>query len=132
MEECEAVLELWRAADATPSATDYTSEVQRIVGQFPDAVLVAEHDDRIIGTIVAGWDGWRGSIYRLAVLPAHRRKGVGQALVLEAERRLRDKGAKRLSVLVEGHDDLAMAFWSSLLDIGYERDPRMFRFVKSL
>lgn len=126
------VLDLWRASDATPSATDYTSEVQRIVGQFPDTVLVAEQEGQIIGTIVAGWDGWRGNIYRLAVLPEHRRKGVGLELVLEAERRLKAKGALRLSALVEEHDELAMSFWSSLFDIGYERDPRMLRYVKSL
>lgn len=29
-----------------------------------DALLVAARDGRIIGTLIAGWDGWRGSIAR--------------------------------------------------------------------
>ena len=52
---------------------------------------------RLVGTMVAGWDGWRGNLYRLAVLPLR--------LVAEAERRLAEKGAIRPSALVmSGHD----------------------------
>jgi ribosomal protein S18 acetylase RimI-like enzyme len=46
-----------------------------------------------VGTIVAGWDGWRGSLYRLAVLPAARRRGTALRLVADGERRLAEKGA---------------------------------------
>jgi ribosomal protein S18 acetylase RimI-like enzyme len=34
-----------------------------------------------VGTLVAAWDGWRGNMYRLAVLPEHRRAGIGRELV---------------------------------------------------
>ena len=84
---------------------------------------------RLVGTIVAGWDGWRGNLYRLAVLPTARRRGIALRLVAEAERRLAEKGAIRLSALVMSEHDPAVALW---LAAGYARDPRVGRFVRSL
>jgi len=42
------------------------------------------------------------------------------------------KGARRLSALVERHEAQAVAFWDALADAGYQRDPRMMRYVKAL
>jgi ribosomal protein S18 acetylase RimI-like enzyme len=84
---------------------------------------------RLVGTIVAGWDGWRGNLYRLAVLPSARRRGIALRLVAEAERRLTEKGAVRLSALVMSEHDPAVALWRAA---GYTHDPRVGRFVRSL
>ena len=131
-DECANVLELWRDAEVTPSVTDYLEELVRLVRENGDLFLVAEYNSRLVGTIVAGWDGWRGNIYRLAVLPEHRRQGIGRALIQEVERRLSDRGTRRISILVEHEDALAISFWDSLGDVGYERDPRIVRYVKML
>ncbi len=130
--ECETILSLWKAADATPSITDNVEELKRLVRKNSELFLVAEHDGRLVGTVIGGWDGWRGNIYRLAVLPEYRRQGIGKALIQEVERRLSAKGTKKLSILVEHEDALAASFWDSLEDIGYKRDPRMVRYVKTL
>jgi ribosomal protein S18 acetylase RimI-like enzyme len=119
-DECAGVLDLWKEAEATPSATDRLEELVRLVSENGDLFLVAEDNGRLVGTVIGGWDGWRGNIYRLAVLPEYRRRGVGRALIQEAERRLSAKHA------------LAMSFWDSLSDMGYQRDPRMVRYVKIL
>ncbi|MFQ5898202.1 MAG: GNAT family N-acetyltransferase [Candidatus Methylomirabilia bacterium] len=131
-EECPAVLNLWREADATPSPTDSLEELTRLIREHGDLFLVAEQDGRIVATILAGWDGWRGNIYRLAVLPNYRRGGIATALVREAERLLFAKGARRLSILVEQQDAQAVAFWNSLNEIEYERDRRMMRFSRAI
>ncbi len=94
--DAAAVLALWREADAEPSHTDDVGSVSRLIQRDPGALIVAEEGRRIVGSIIAGWDGWRGSIYRLAVTPAHRRRGLGGRLVVAAERRLADAGAARL------------------------------------
>ncbi|MFA5785438.1 MAG: GNAT family N-acetyltransferase [Actinomycetota bacterium] len=132
IEECPVVLRIWREADATPSVTDTLDELHRFVAEFDGQLLIAEQDGQVVGTIIAGWDGWRASIYRLAVLPEYRRMGVARALLLEAERRLQAKGARRLSILVESHDTQAAAFWDSLASYGYERDPRIMRYVRTI
>jgi ribosomal protein S18 acetylase RimI-like enzyme len=131
-DECAAVLELWREAGATPSATDDTEQLAGLVNEHGDLFLVAEKNSRIVGSIIAGWDGWRGTMYRLVVLPEHRRQGIAKNLVREAERRLYARGARRVSILVEHEDVLATAFWDSAGDTGYVPDPRMKRYVKTL
>ncbi len=131
-EECANVLDLWQKAEATPSATDSVQELKMLIQAHEDLFLVAEHNGQLLGTVIGGWDGWRGNIYRLAVLPNHRRQGIGRALTQEIESRLRDKGAKRLSVLVKHEDTLAVAFWDSLSDLGYSLDRRMVRYIKTL
>ena len=67
-------------------------------------------------------------MYRLAVAPSYRRRGIGTALTNEAERRLRAWGAVRLHMVVAADQDEAQAFWQAA---GYERTDQ-FRFVKVL
>ena len=128
-EEAEAVLELWRQADATPSATDSVEEIRRAIANRPACVLVAEIDGQIVGSIIGSFDGWRGNIYRLAVHPQYRRRGFARALVAEVENRLRQQGAKRMTALVEKDHSWATAFWES---VGYGLDQRMVRHAKNL
>jgi ribosomal protein S18 acetylase RimI-like enzyme len=132
--EIPAVLALWRAADAVPSVSDDPAGLGRLLDTSEDALLVAEATrpepgGRLVGTIVAGWDGWRGNLYRLAVAPEARRRGIALRLVAEAERRLAGKGAIRFSALVMSEHDPAVALW---LAAGYAHDTRVGRYVRSL
>ena len=127
--EIPAVLALWRESDAVPSVSDDPASLARLLDTSEDALLVAEDGGRLVGTIVAGWDGWRGNLYRLAVLPTERRRGIALRLVAEAEQRLTRKGAVRLSALVVSEHDPAVALW---LAAGYTHDPRVGRYVRSL
>jgi ribosomal protein S18 acetylase RimI-like enzyme len=128
-EDCPAVLDLWRRADAIPSRTDTLEDLRRLVDDSAAILIAAEADGRLVGTIIGGWDGWRGNMYRLAVLPDFRRRGIARSLVAEAERRLRAKGARRITALVAGSEEQAMAFWQAT---GYEHDQRLLRYVKTL
>ena len=124
------ILDVWGKAGSTPSVSDSLESLRLMLQEGSDLLLVAKLDDRIVGTIMGGWDGWRGNIYRLAVLPEYRRRGIGRALVLEVEKRLALKGARKISVLVEQEEDLAVTFWDSLRDAGYQRDSRLIRYAR--
>ena len=128
-EEIGQVLALWREAGSVPSVSDDPASLERLLAASEDALLVAEVGGRVVGTVIAGWDGWRGNFYRLAVLPASRRRGVALALVAEAERRLAAKGARRLSAIVMSEHDPAVALW---LAAGYHHDTRVGRYVRTL
>ena len=86
------VLRLWRDADAVESTTDDEAALRTLLDRDPGSLLIAEVDGQPVGTLIVGWDGWRGALYRSAVLPAWRREGVGRRLVEEAERGLRAMG----------------------------------------
>ena len=127
-DELDAVLAVWRRAEAEPSVSDDLESLRRLVAHDPGSLLVAELDGEIVGTLIAAWDGWRGNLYRLAVLPEHRRHGFGRELVRHAELELRRQGAIRVAaVVVEDHDP-ATGFW---LAAGYERQSLRLRFVKN-
>src|SRR5439155_128440 len=101
--ECRAVLALWQRAGAIPSPTDTLVELEQLIAHQGDGLLVAVEDGVIVGSVIGGWDGWRGNIYRLAVAPEARRHGLARRLVDDAVRVLRARGAHRISALVERH-----------------------------
>ena len=129
-QELAAVLEMWQAAGVTPpSVSDSIVGLTRLIGEPAALLLVATFDGQIVGSVIGGWDGWRGNIYRLAVTPEHRRKGIARRLAAEISRELFAKGATRLSALVEHEHRWAIDFWDSVSDLGFERDPQFVRYI---
>ena len=128
-DEIEAVLALWRQAEATVSRTDTVADLHRAMTASPAVVLVADAEGQIIGSVIGSFDGWRGNIYRLAVHPDFRRQGIARALVREVEQRLICQGAGRITAWVEQEHPWAMGFWRAS---GYAIDARMVRFINDL
>ena len=129
-DELSAVLRLWQEAAVTPPSVTDSIEGLTLLTNAPGGILlVATIDDRIVGSVIGGWDGWRGNIYRLAVIPEYRRMGIARRLVIAISNALFAKGAEMVSALVEHEHPWAMDFWESLQDLGYERDPRFARYI---
>lgn len=129
VDDIEAVLDVWRRAEASPSSTESIEDLRGLLARDPEALILAEAGGQIVGSLIVGWDGWRAGFYRLAVDPAHRRHGLATALVRAGEERFRALGARRLNATAESHKEAAMAFWAS---VGYELQASRSRFVKSL
>jgi ribosomal protein S18 acetylase RimI-like enzyme len=129
-EDAGALVALWQeAAENSRRPPDTAEAVTALVGRNPEAVILAEHDGVLIGSIIAGWDGWRYHLYRLAVRPGWRRRGVGAALLNAAERRLTDLGATRIDAMVLDDNDLGQGLWQAG---GYRRQGDWRRWVKTL
>jgi ribosomal protein S18 acetylase RimI-like enzyme len=127
-DDIPAVLALWERERSDAAVTEDTEDaLMRAIE--PGALLVAERDGRLSGTLIAAWDGWRGNLYRLVVEPADRRKGVGRDLIVEGERRLKALGATRITALVGRSEHEAAAFWQAT---GYDDDPKVARFVRNV
>lgn len=127
--ETAEILSLWQVADAVPSRTDDPEGIQRLLEKDPGALLIATADGKIVGTVIAGFDGWRGLMYRLAVLPEYRRRGIATELIEAGERRLRDVGGRRISAIIMLEHADAVATWESN---GYVEDTRVGRWFKNL
>jgi ribosomal protein S18 acetylase RimI-like enzyme len=129
-DDAPEVLRLWTAARSPAASTaDDEEAIAHLLDRDPDSLLIAERDGRVVGALVAAWDGWRGNMYRLAVDPGERRRGVGTALVREGERRLGERGARRITVLMGAEDESAAGIWAST---GYEHDEHIARWVRNL
>jgi ribosomal protein S18 acetylase RimI-like enzyme len=127
--DVDAVLAFWGEATVEPSTTDDREGVLALLRFAPDALLLAVDDEQMVGTVVASWDGWRGAMYRLAVHPLHRRRGIASRLVAVAERMLRSLGVRRVHLIVLADEEPATAFWDAA---GYTHEARQRRYVKTL
>jgi len=128
-DDINGVLWLWHQAECRTSPTDDVDGLRSLLRRDDSWLLLADAHGALIGSVIATWDGWRGNLYRLAVAPRVRRMHVALELVHEGERRLREAGARRITALVDGDDEVANRFWRSA---GYELDSSMRRFARML
>jgi ribosomal protein S18 acetylase RimI-like enzyme len=102
------VLALWSAMEkgVHVGRSDTPGEIEKKLARDPDLFLVAECEDRIVGSVIGGYDGRRGMVYHLAVDPSFRGQGVGSQLMDEVESRLRARGCLKSYLLVaeDNHD----------------------------
>jgi ribosomal protein S18 acetylase RimI-like enzyme len=84
--------------------------------------FVAAVGGKVVGTIMAGYDGHRGWIYSLAVLPDYRGRGVGSRLMRHAEERLKRLGCPKINLQILQGNESVEAFYRKL---GYQTEPRI-------
>lgn len=127
--DVENLMAFWAVAGENGARPDDRPDlVMRLIKHDPDAVLIAEDGGRIIATVVSGWDGWRANLYRLAVDPEWRGRGLGRRMLDLAEVRLRSLGAERFCAMVLDENDLGVALWKSA---GYQPQGEWSRWVKA-
>ena len=76
--------------------------------------LVAVDGDRLVGTVMGGYDGHRGWIYSLAVDSNERHRGIGTELMAEAERRLKERGCLKVNLQVMPDNEGVVQFYREL------------------
>ncbi len=114
------MIALWDEAFAADPAHNVSGEmIERKLRVQPELFLVAIADDVLVGTVMAGYDGVRGWLHRLAVSESQRRSGVGTALVRQAEAAMAEMGCPKVNLQVRGTNAAVIGFY---LALGYETD----------
>lgn len=127
--DLDAVLAFWKTAAEGTSISDDRDGIERLVARDPEALILAERDGELVGTVIAGFDGWRCHLYRLAVHPDHRRRGVGGALLVAAEERFVRLGGRRADAMVLDRNELGQRAWRAA---AYGPQEQWTRWVKPL
>lgn len=93
------------------SLDDSRDGIEKFLKRNPDTCFVAEVDNRIVGSILAGNDGRRGYIYHTAVSPQYQQHGIGSTLVDTAIDALKKLGINKIALVVFDKNDNGNAFW---------------------
>lgn len=100
------VIELWHnvfgyEAEHNSPEVVIDKKIQTKDGLF----FIAEKDQKVIGTVIAGYDGHRGWIYSIAVHPEYRKQGIGSELLSYTQRKLEDLGCLKVNLqIMEGNE----------------------------
>jgi len=79
-----------------------------------DLIFVALLDTQVVGSCMAGYDGHRGWLYAVAVVPQYRRNGTGAALVKEAIAALNSLGCIKINLQIRSHNRHVADFYQAL------------------
>ncbi|MEU9735498.1 GNAT family N-acetyltransferase [Streptomyces sp. NPDC048002] len=128
-QDLDPVLAFWKTSAEGTSISDDRAGVERLVTRDPEALILAELDGELVGTVIAGFDGWRCHLYRLAVRPDRRRRGVATALLAAADERFVRLGGRRADAMVLQRNERAHHAWRAA---GYTPQDDWLRWVKPL
>jgi ribosomal protein S18 acetylase RimI-like enzyme len=109
-----STISLWQASDLTRPWNDPDKDIDRKIQFQPDLFFVGEVDSQVIASAMAGYDGHRGSVYYLAVLPEFQGKGYGQTLMAHIESTLAELGCPKLNIVVRTTNEKVLGFYSEL------------------
>jgi ribosomal protein S18 acetylase RimI-like enzyme len=115
----ESVVRLWPDGGLVVPWNDPRRDIRRKLKVQAEMFLVACEEDRVVATVMAGYEGHRGWINYLAVSPDYRRKGIGQRMMEEAEALLRAAGCPKINLQVRSTNDAVIGFYKK---IGFKTD----------
>jgi ribosomal protein S18 acetylase RimI-like enzyme len=110
----EAVIAVWQASGLVRPQNDPSRDVDRKASYDPEGFLVAEEAGRIVGAVMAGYEGHRGWIQYLAVLPEFQGSGIGAGLVSEGVVLLRRRGCPKVNLQVRRSNLGVIRFYEKL------------------
>jgi ribosomal protein S18 acetylase RimI-like enzyme len=118
-DDTPAVTDLWQICQLVVPANDPRRDMIAKTAFQPDLFLVGIWEGALVASVMAGYEGHRGWINYLAVAPAHRRHGLGRAMLAAAEERLGRLGCPKINLQVRRHNRAVLEFYRRL---GYVED----------
>jgi len=115
----EAVVTLWETCQLVVPHNDPIADIRTKIQFQPDLFLVALSENRLVGTVMAGYEGHRGWINYLAVAPDQRRRGIAKTMMASAEKRLRALGCPKINLQVRRKNTAVINFYQA---IGFGED----------
>lgn len=118
----EEVLALWREVFGYDTAHNDPELLLDKKLEVQDELLFVAMEERVVGTVMAGYDGHRGWLYSVAVVPPAQGRGIGRSLVDHAEAALAELGCVKINLQMLAGNAKVEGFYARL---GYATEPRI-------
>ncbi len=118
----KAVVDLWEKCGLIVPQNDPVEDIQKKLDFQPELFFIALLDGQIIGSVMVGYEGHRGWLNYLAVLPSFQKRGYGKELVNKAIAELEKIGCLKLNLQVRKSNAPAVEFYKHL---GFEEEERI-------
>ncbi|MEA9389035.1 GNAT family acetyltransferase [Acerihabitans sp. TG2] len=116
-DDFEEVITLWERCDLLRPWNDPEMDIERKLNCGADLFMVAEVAGAVVGSIMGGYDGHRGSAYYLGVHPEYRGRGIANALISRLEKKLIARGCPKTHLMVREDNEAVIGMYEKL---GYE------------
>lgn len=113
-DDFEEVITLWERCDLLRPWNDPEMDIERKLNHDADLFLVAEVGGEIVGSVMGGYDGHRGSAYYLGVHPDFRGRGIANALISRLEKKLIARGCPKIQLMVRQDNDAVIGMYEKL------------------
>ena len=108
------VVELWNICNLTRPWNNPHLDIIRKIKDGKNLFLIVKKKDKIIATIMGGYDGHRGVINYLAVHPNYRKKRIAKTLVNLVEKELIKIGCPKINLLIREENLEVLEFYKKI------------------
>jgi ribosomal protein S18 acetylase RimI-like enzyme len=115
----DAIIDLWKKCNLVVPLNDPVEDIRKKLDFQPELFFVALLGDELIGSVMVGYEGHRGWLNYLAVLPEYQKRGYGRKLVKKAVDELRKLGCQKVNLQVRRSNISAAEFYRH---IGFKDD----------
>ncbi|WP_410014104.1 GNAT family acetyltransferase [Sodalis sp. C49] len=113
-DDFEEVITLWERCDLLRPWNDPEMDIERKMQCGADLFMVAEVAGEVVGSIMGGYDGHRGSAYYLGVHPDYRGRGIANALISRLEKKLIARGCPKIHLMVREDNEAVIGMYEKL------------------
>ncbi|MBQ2965066.1 MAG: GNAT family N-acetyltransferase [Clostridia bacterium] len=106
------MMKMWTSSpDIGVNPDDSREYIEKFLVRNPNTNFVAVENGKIIGTVMAGHDGYRGYIHHTCVVEEFRGNGIGASLVKQAVEAVKAEGINKVFLVVFKTNEKGNAFW---------------------
>jgi ribosomal protein S18 acetylase RimI-like enzyme len=124
-----AVIDLWRQCNLIIPSNDPVEDIQKKIDFQPALFFIALLFNQVVGSIMVGYEGHRGWINYLAVLPMFQKQGYGKLLIIKAVTELRKLGCVKVNLQIRPDNHQVLGFYQHL---GFKQEARINMSLKLL
>ena len=110
----EALVSLWNMCKLTVPWNNPYKDIARKLKFQAELFLVGLLEDKLIESVMAGYDGHRGWINYFAVHPDFQARGYGKQLMDNVENGLRELGCPKINLQIREGNDNVFSYYQKL------------------